>query len=342
MAYRLTTKPKYMSTFRDPMDYDDGRSLQIAPSRVNQELYRASAGDDFYDTTYSDEEAGLPSAAASSSRKDSSSKRAAEEVVRVDRRRKNRGTTTKTRSPRTVSATDGRVANMRNRQYGDRPDWSDDRTAPFTASTTYDDDPAHKLKATRDFYMKRILFADYPFKYLMILDVVSVCMYMSFAVVSGMVAATGAAEINTYLYLIIGTVINGLVTLGAHLPMSVFYWMKRGQRGLTHDHLISTTMPIIVSIPVMIFGWFGLGRWISSYGACCDIDDNQPNPLFAEEYNQFVWGHASLAVASIFAFMYFPQSILAHLYPEVDVKIQDQMIHLSTLEEAEESDDVDQ
>lgn len=320
------------------MDYDDGQSLQIAPSRVNQELYRASNGDDFY-RTYSDEEVAASSTASTSSSRKVLSPSRPEDVVRVDRRRQDRGSG-KARQSRTVSATDERIARMRNRQYGDRPNWSDDRTAPFTASTAYDDDPAHKLKSTRDFYMKRILFADYPFKYLMILDVVSICMYMSFAVVSGMVAATGAAEINTYLYLIIGTVINGLITLGAHLPMAVFYWMKRGQYGLTHHHLISTTIPLVVSIPIMIFGWFGVGRWISSYGVCCGLDDNQPSPLNTEEYNQFVWGHASLAVASLIAFMYFPMSIWAHLYPEVDVEISDQVMHVRALEETAESDDV--
>lgn len=310
--------------------------IEILAPRVNRELY-AAENEQYggaYDTYSSpDDDLQLRGAAASSS-----AARAADDVVRVDRRRRRGQAATSESRRRTIASNDARVRTMRSQ--GEFPDWRKNTTQPFTtdsSSPSYDDDPARKLKSTKDFYMMRILFADYPFKYLMVADIVSICMYASFAVVSGLVAATGADEINTYLYLIIGTVLNGIITLGAHLPMSVYYWMKRKQYGLTHHHLISTTLPLVVSIPVMIFGWFGLGRWISSFGSCCGLDENQPNPANAEELNQFVWAHASLAVASLISFMYFPFSIWAHLYPEVDVEIHDQVVHVRDV--ADERDD---
>jgi hypothetical protein len=334
-----------MSNRRDQIDeYGVGDEVQLMPSRVHRELYAASASS----AAYSDPDRGFDTYSDnySSPGDDERAAAAVADSMRVNKRRRRdqQGSSSSgaaARRLRTVAPNDMRVERIRSRG-GERSNLSRLEAEPFMAnsiSPSYDDDPARKLKSTRDFFMKRILFEDYPFKYLIVADIVSICMYLSFAIVSGLVAATGADEINTYIYLIIGTVTNGLITLGAHLPMSVYYWMKRKQHGLTHQHLISTTLPLIVSIPIMIFGWFGLGRWISSFGSCCGLDENQPNPANAEEYNNFVWAHASLAVASLIALMYFPFSIWAHLYPEVDVEMHDQFIHVRDVNDTENDRD---
>jgi hypothetical protein len=213
---------------------------------------------------------------------------------------------------------------------------------PFTSddtSLTYKDDPFRDLDATKDIFMKRILWSEYTFKYLLVFDILEVLMYTSFLVVSGMIAANNAAEINTYIYLVAGTIANGALVL-IHLLLSVQYWMKRKEIGLTHSHLISTTLQLMFGIPVIIFGWFGIGRWINSYATCCDMADSQPNPLNVEQFNTFIWSHGALAFACLMALSFYPWSIYAHLHPEISVSFKDHFVHVSRMDDRDDKDEI--
>lgn len=205
------------------------------------------------------------------------------------------------------------------------------------AEVDYDSDHPYYISNTNRDILIRITDRLHPFGKLFKLEIIEIVMYFAWIAVS-MVAMTFWAEINTYVFLIAGTVTNGLILI-VHLPVLVFYWQTN--RDLSHTHIFDVSMPIATGIPFMVVGWFAIGRWIDTYATCCDLADSQPNTADSEQTNRFIVAYALLIVTCLITLSVYPKAILAHLYPQVIVDSPKVIVHESKVIKSSEPDELD-
>lgn len=220
------------------------------------------------------------------------------------------------------------------------------------ADTGYDsDDPFIERHTSKDILI-RLTTRLSPYGKLFWIEVTEIAMYVSFIIIS-LIALTGIAEVNTFVFVLCGTIVNGLIFV-IHVPAVIYYWHTN--RDLIHTHIFAITAPITVGIPLMIVGWFAMGRWIYSYASCCSMANSQPNPADAEEINRFIVAYAILVVTSVITVTTYPKSIMSHLYPHVVIstpivnlhtteiiseKVPETGYDYEQIEEEEEEDDQD-
>lgn len=124
-------------------------------------------------------------------------------------------------------------------------------------------------------------------------------------------------QINNYIFLIVGSIIS-LIILSFHIFSLFFY--NRGNPELSTRHNTALIITALVAVGAQIFIWLSLGRWIITYGICCETSQNQPNPLDIANYTRFINSYTIMFVLSIIMISFgYPRSIVCHLYPEVSM-----------------------
>lgn len=191
------------------------------------------------------------------------------------------------------------------------------------------DDPHVRLNSAEVELIRHSYVGNYPFKWMVVLDVLSLILYAVIAIVA-IFAAIDAFEINNSVFFITGMVINLTIAIGGQMSRAFVYWAKREKYGFTHQQLKWVTYPVFFGVPMMIIAWFVLGRWYwANVDECCDKDDSQPvgDRSFTTYSASLVFLACSCMMAARLSF----KSIYAHLNAEIRLSPVDHFVHETEL-----------
>lgn len=190
-------------------------------------------------------------------------------------------------------------------------------------------DPYVRLNSTEVELVRHYYIGNYPFKWMIVLDIMSLFLYASVAIVS-IFAAIDAFEINNSIFFISGMVINLSISIGGQMSRAFVYWAKREKYGFTHQQLKWVTYPVFFGVPMMIIAWFVLGRWYwANVDECCGKDDSQP--IGDRSFTTYSASLAFLACSCLMAARLSFKSIYAHANAEMRLSPVDHFVHETEL-----------
>lgn len=193
-----------------------------------------------------------------------------------------------------------------------------------------------RLDTTRMKVVTYTFVGDYPFSWLMYIDMLMALFYVSILITS-LFTVTTAFTIDSSKYLVAGTVVQGFFSVLMQMLPSLAYWWKREDYGFTHAQLLYTTAPVYFNLPLMIVAWFVLGQWVWNNVPADERFNTaaaQPIANDAGSLATYLATHAILAFASLIALIVVLVSVYWHMRPEVSLTVAERAFHVSELEKS--------
>lgn len=136
---------------------------------------------------------------------------------------------------------------------------------------------------------------------------------------------TTIIDISSKVYLIVGSIVFGVLLIFIHLPTLIIYWSTNNNVNHVHINAISTSY--LVAIASNILAWVGIGFWQRDYADKWELDSEiYDDPFDPEIFNRLLNSHAMLAALFTFSLTLYFNTLWAHMHPEIVVNRDDNVI----------------
>ncbi len=148
------------------------------------------------------------------------------------------------------------------------------------------------------------------------ITIVELTMAIAFMFVGALVVSD-AFDVNTYVFVIVGSILSVVVILFIHVSAIIKTWSRSS--GMSHTHFNTVTAPVIAGIIVQGVSFFCLGLWVSDNCTCCETANCQPDPLDFAGLTRFYVSWAILIGLNAVWALFVYRALIAHIYPEAKV-----------------------
>lgn len=151
------------------------------------------------------------------------------------------------------------------------------------------------------------------YNFLFWIEVIQILWIITITII-GIMILTNSIVINNYWYLIIGTIITGVLC-----ALQVFGYIihQNSYPNLSRDNYFNDILTnVVTTLIAQVFAWLGLGIWIRDFAICCDISKCQPNIADPNNFDRFYLSYLILTTLPFLTMIWvYPRSICAHLNP---------------------------
>jgi len=148
------------------------------------------------------------------------------------------------------------------------------------------------------------------------LTIIELCMAVAFAV-TGAFAVSDTITINTYVFVIVGSIMSVVVVVFVHICAIVKMWARASD--MSHDHMFTVTLPVFTGIFFLAIGFLVLGKWVSDYCTCCETANCQADPMDFTSVAKYHVAWTIFVVTNVVWSYTIVRALFAHIYPELMV-----------------------
>ena len=176
-------------------------------------------------------------------------------------------------------------------------------------------DPSYPLKSYNDWIFRETKEI-YAYGGLFYIECIEMIMMFACCIIS-LLSVNLIIDMSSKIYLIVGSILFGVILIFVHLPVFIVYWAKNNM--LNHVHMSSVSLSLIVNIICNAFIWTSFGFWSRDYVDEFELDSDVFDTSHPEIFSRFAFSHAILISLFIITLSLYPNSLWAHMHPEMVV-----------------------